>query len=412
MILAEGGRRSGKTTGSLAPKIILAAILCAGLPGEVLSPTYRQSMNVWRAVLKLSPHAWWIGKHKTDRVLTLANGSTVRLLSADREDSARSEGVAWGAYDERQDISEEAAANAFLSTSEGGEDFQIFETATIKPELEEHHEKVEASSKGKIYSMDSYGNPFTNHTFLDDASEFLDEDTIEREIRGRWPKLKGRIYPQFAKDDHVRPYPVVYLHAPEPATAAVLFDKYNYRTEDGDPFLVSVDPPHSAVLWKFYADGTMHAVDEVVVGLEGTDKIDGGVEILAQLCAQRTGPALGVVIIDPHETEYDHDCRVYFGQQRFRIAAVPRMLQEYKLTAVRARLEKRKLLVSPRCKFYAEVLGKHKRDENTNRPDKRQTYKGKKIQLVHLGDAGAYGVYKHFPPPRKDDWEKLEKKAA
>ena len=407
MILGEGGRRSGKTTGSLAPKAIIALIIFAGLPGEVLSPTYRQSMNVWIALLKLTPTAWWISKHKTDRILTLVNGSSVKLLSADRDDSARSEGVAWGAYDERQDIGEAAAANAFLSTSEGGKHFLIFETATIKPELREHHDRVMASDKGIVYSMSSYGNPFIAHDFLDDASEFLDETTIDREIRGKWPELQRRVYPRFRVVDHVRSYPIRFK---QDATAAWLFERFDYRADTGDPFFISIDPPRHAVLWKIYEDGTLHAVDEVVIGADGTEGIDGDVKDLARACAARCGSGRGVVIFDPHESRFDKDCKKYFRGLLFRVAFVKRMRQEYKLTAVRSRIEKSKLFVDPRCRFYAETLEKHQRDEKTNQPDKRTMHQGTKIQLVHIGDAGAYGIYKLFPA--KVDYEKKEKDQA
>lgn len=409
MILAEGGRRSGKTTGSLAPKIIIALLCFASLPGEVLSPTYRQSMNVWRAVLKLTPRSWWTMLHRTDRVMELANGSTVRLLSADREDSARSEGVAWGAYDERQDISEAAAANAFLSTSEGGSEFSIFETATIKAELREHHDRVVESKHGRVYTMDSYGNPFISHDFLDRASEFMDSTLIDQEIHAKWPELIGRVYPRFREDDHVRSYPVA---GRKDVTADVLFDRFDFRPRvEGSPCrLWGIDPPHTAVGFAIYDDDTMHAVDEIIIGSDGTG---GDCSDLATAIAARSPNS--VVVIDPHEAKYDKDLRKYLWRERLKLVALKRMGVEYKLTAVRSRIEKGKLLVDPSCRFYAQTLmahqykkGKVDKDAEYNRT-KTQHAAGVSIRMVHAGDAGAFAIYKLWPA--KVEWEREEKAA-
>lgn len=409
MILAEGGRRSGKTTGSLAPKLVIALLCFAALPGEVLSPTYRQSMNVWRAVLKLTPRSWWTTLHRTDRVMELANASSVRLLSADRDDSARSEGVAWGAYDERQDISEDAAANAFLSTSDGGAAFTIFETATIKAEMREHHNRVADSPHGKIYTMDSYGNPFIDHTFLDRAKEFMDDALIDREIHAKWPDLTGRVYQHFSEDQHIRTYPLV---GKQDKTAEVLLELFGFTPHVvGSPCRYwGIDPPHTAVGFAFYDDDTIHAVDEIVIGSDG---VGGDCSDLARTIAARAPNS--VVVIDPHDTRYDKDLRKYLWRERLRVVALKRMNLEYKLTAVRSRINKGKLLVDPACRFYAQTLLTHQ--YHKGRPDHVAAYSrqktrhapGVEIRLVHAGDAGAYAIYKIWPA--KVDFEREEKAA-
>ncbi|MCP4549539.1 MAG: hypothetical protein GY835_24040 [bacterium] len=396
MIMAEGGRRSGKTTGSLAIKIVLCLICFWSLPGEVLSPTYRQSMNVWRAVSKHVPRAWWASRLKSEKLMTMVNGSSVRLLSADNPDAARSEGVAWGAYDERQDIGEEAAANAFLSTSEAGESeiVCIFETATVKPELREHHDKLEAAQDGAIYSMDSYGNPFISKKFLDIAAQFLDQEMIDRELHAKWPELKGRIYHTWHQDDHLRSWPL--LHKTD-ATAQILRRRFGRDA----PHLIGIDPPHSAVAFKIYSDDTMHAVGDVVVNDEETG---GDVRDLARICGQRWPGA--IVVIDPHDTEYASDLHKYCKREGLHVRAVKRMRQEYKLTSVRARAEINKLFVDPVARYYASTLAGHLYDKK-GKPDLVQVHKGSKIQMVHIGDGGAYAIYKMFPS--EQDYERLER---
>lgn len=413
VMLILGGRRSGKTTGTLAPKILVLLLLFAGLAGTVLSPTYRQSLNVWRALTRLAPASWWAEKNKTDKRMTLINGAAVVLLSADHDDAARSEGGAWSVRDEMQDISEEAAANQQLSTSEGAEDYIVIETATIKPELRGHYDRVMASAKGSVYHLDSYGNPFIDHSFLDDAQEFLDAEMIDREIHARWPERVGRIYHPF-HDELIRTWPI---HDLKDVTAAVLADRYDAPpafVQEAARWLISIDPPAHAAIWKLYDDDSMHLVHEVLVGADGEG---GDVRTLAKRCAAIIGGDHAMVAQDPHESKWDHDVIKWFrAERKFRFLTVPRIYVEYRLTAVRARMERSKLFIDPRCVHALEVVQKHQYKDDGSGPSKIQCYEkshqreSKRIQMVHLADAIGYGVYKLFPA--KYDYEAGEKRAA
>jgi hypothetical protein len=149
-ILALGGRRSGKSA-ALAIKCLILALTFAGLPGGVLSPTYDQAENVRSHIRRVTPRGWLkpgrFGVKVVQHKLILVNHASIKLVSADRNDSSRSFGFAWYALDERQDIDDEAAANARFSTSEGQGYYSIFETATIKENLREYHDKLLADPK-------------------------------------------------------------------------------------------------------------------------------------------------------------------------------------------------------------------------------------------------------------------------
>lgn len=420
LILAEGGRRSGKTTGALAPKIVICMLVFASLPGEVLSPTYRQTKNVRRAVLRHVPQSWWATwpvPATPPITLEMIHGSTASLLTAANQDSARSEGVAWGAYDERQDIPEEAFGNALLSTSEAEEQPYIFETATIKPELREHHDAVIASDMSEMYPMTTSGNCFINsERLIALAKEFLDVETVERELEAKWPELFGRIFGGWDKDQHVVSYPA---HGLRDATASILGDKFHMPPfgEGAARWLCSIDPPVTAALWKLYEDETAHLVHEVLVGADGAG---GGVETLAQRVHGVIGSDSCVVIQDPHEHKWDVDVIKHFkklGHRQYRFVSLRHLPVMYKHAAARARAQRGKLLVDPRCAHAVEVLERHQYDRNgRGDADKKQTYikahqrESKKVQLVHLSDTICYPLYRLWPV--KLDYKQLEDKAA
>jgi hypothetical protein len=373
----------------------------AGSPGTVLSPTYRQSMNVWRAVLKLAPRTMWAEKNKSERRLRTVTGSELVLLSADRDDSSRSEGCAWQVNDERQDIGDEAASNAQLSASEasGPAAHIVIETATIKPELRDHYDRVVASPKGSVYWMNSYGNPFTDHSFLDDAKEFLDAERIEREIYGRWPETVGRCYYPYSEDAHRVDYPAPRM---EDATRAFCAERMGSAFA-GCEYILSVDPPAHAGIARVYRDETIHVMDEIVIGADGTA---GDIRSLAKACRARVGSSRACVIFDPHETHWDDDCRKYFKTEGFIVAFLPRVNIEYRLTAVRSRLEKGKLLIDSRCRHLRESLRDQCYDENTHKPSKRTP---SRITPAWTLDWLGYLVYKFFAA--RVDYEKMERAA-
>jgi hypothetical protein len=408
VILVEGGRRSGKSY-ALACKAAIAALCFAHRKGIVLSPTYRQAWNVWNHLRRVIPRHWLLpgrrGVNRTDRVLRLWNGSEIGLLHAYHDDASRSQGIAWGAPDERQEISEEAFGNFFLSASEGGSQYILFETATIKEELREHHDAVIASSKGAVYRMSSYGNPFIDHSLFEDAKEFLDERMIEREIDARWPELIGRIYYPFRSSpgEHVRDHPLQRgrtLVADK--TAAFCAERFDTPVwGDGRAVnIIGVDPPHHAVILRALEGNVLHAIDEVIVGLDG---LKGDVRDLAQRCADLY-PG-GVVIRDPHEQKHGEDCDRYFRAQGYRVAHLGTINPEYRFTAVRSRFEKGKMFVSPRCRHLIECLERQTYKES--KPDKTITSKITPHMTVdHSGDALGYAVYKLWPA--KYDYAKNE----
>lgn len=409
--LALGGRRSGKTA-ALGIKLIVLAIIFNNTQGCVVSPTYRQSKNVWKAIIRCCPRSWLkpgtFGINKSQRTLTFVNNTSIVFLSGDRDDSSRGEGSAFVVLDERQDISEETFTNAYLSASEGQGFAHISETGTIKPELREHYDKLMASSKGEVYKLKSRGNPFIDHAIFDDAEEILDTDRIKREIEAEWPEETGLVYYCW-HDDLELSYPLATYSNDLKSTELFLHQHYNteYNTAKDKQFYIAIDPPHHAVVFKIYHDGTLHCIDEIVVGADNTP---GDIRTLAERCYRLYSPA--VVVLDPHENRYDTDIRRVFKKYAcFRFLSMSRVEIEYRVTSVRAAIEKSKVYVDPRCKFLLEALRLHKYDENTNRPRKDQRSRINDIfTLDHIVDAFGYAIYKIYPA--RYNYELKERKKA
>ena len=89
---------------------------------------------------------------------------------------------------------------------------------------------------------------------------------------------------------------------------------------------------------------------------------------------------------------------------------------EYRFTAVRSRLERKKLFIDPQCPHAIEVMEKHQYHESgkgwadkVTRYSKSYHRESKKIQLVHLADSIGYGIYKLWPA--QVNYEKLERAA-
>lgn len=406
--MALGGRRSGKTA-ALGIKCTIMAIYFAGLRGCVVSPTYRQSRNVWRAILRAVDRRRWlkrgtVGVNRTDRILRFVNGAEIVFLSADRDDSSRSEGCAWVVLDERQDISDEAFSNAFLSASEGGSFYKISETATIKPELRDHYDKLMADQERcAIYRMRSRGNPFISHQLFDDAEKMLDKNQVSRELEAEWPEIAGRIYYPW-KNDFVKTFPVDGMND---ITTSFIHEKFDMPQAGSSAarYFISIDPPLHAVVWRIYSDGTLHAIDELVIG---GDDVSGDIRTLSEMCHQRFSPA--AIVYDPHETRYHTDIRRYFRRWGvFRLVPMRRVSIEYRITSVRARMEAGKLFVDPRCRFLIEAFNEHRYLDG--KPEKRQKSRiNDRFTLDHIADAAGYGIYKLFPA--RYDYEKNEKLAA
>lgn len=393
-ILLLGGRRSGKTYVE-AQKAALLVIMFPGTKGMVVSPTYRQVRNVWNHIYSIVPRHWLLpgqdALKKSDNEMHFTNGAVIAFRSADNPDSCRSDGVAWCLMDERQSMTDEAASNAIVSCSESKNDYIIMETATINAEFRDHHDKLKRKKGAIVYRMKSRGNPFIGHKIFDEAKDILDRRTYLQEIEAEWPELQGRVYYTFNKS-HIASYPINGIGYKD-VTKHRLYQDFGSSISR---FLISIDPPHSAVVWKIYENKAIHAIDEVVIG---DDYKSGDITDLARRLSAIYKPA--IIVQDPHDTKYDFDSNRAFKSYGYRMVSMRRLPIEWRLTAVRAKMERGEFFVDPKCKYLIDSLFKQKYDPNTGKPEKMQFYTkdglNDQITMDHIADAMGYGLYKMFP---------------
>jgi PBSX family phage terminase large subunit len=105
IVLFNAGRGAGKSTGGALQAIHESTLYQPGMPGLVIAPTYPMLRD---ASMKeffdwLNPayiRAW----HKTDKLLTLTNGSEIAFRSADDPNSLRGPNRAWLWFDEPRNL--------------------------------------------------------------------------------------------------------------------------------------------------------------------------------------------------------------------------------------------------------------------------------------------------------------------
>jgi hypothetical protein len=236
-----------------------------------------------------------------------------------------------------------------------------------------------------------------------DARQLLDAAAVQRELEARWPDLIGRIYYPFdaSPGAHVRGYPLMSVgkQPMEDITAAYNSDKFNAFDA---PDIISIDPPHHAVVYRIYRGDILHAVDEVIVGQDG---LKADVRDLAQACKARG--YRGVAIRDPHDSTTgkrgSHDCDKYFRAAGYRVKHMQYVLVDLRLTSMRNLMERNRYFVDPRCAHLIETLTEqvyklNKNGTSTGKPDKTQPSKvTPHFTLDHIGDAAGYAPYKLFP---------------
>jgi hypothetical protein len=407
-LLVIGGRRSGKTE-TLVFWIIKQMVIRPGLPlsimfkkmGKAKKFLFEKLLNQKRPKIPrywLKPGSDGIKRSPYELGVVCINGAKVDFISADRVDSPRGDGVAALGCDERQIIKREAWDNAFLSVSEGGDNFQTVETATaLQGEFQDYYDECCKDKEYQVYTFKSRDNPFISHKIFDRARQRLDPRRYAQEVEGLFTPQDGLVYWNFDKELHVKHWTPI--AAEQDVTRELCAKKFNYP--DGE-YLIGVDygiAPFSCVIYKYLASGLLWQVDELIL-----DE-DGDARVAAKELKDR-GYFPAVVIDDASDSRHGPDGKRWFKRFGFKVTSARRNPHvEDRCAAVRARLQNFdgdvNIHVDPRCKrtifaYLAQAYDKGK-------PDKESGYD-------HIMDAAGYPVYRLFPI--KDDYEKQERIAA
>ena len=374
------GRRGGKSYASIA-----SLAKHARHPNRkcmYVAPSYRMAKQiVWEDLKQMLKDRNWAKKiNESELTVTLVNGSTIFLRSADNPDSIRGIGLDYVVLDEAADIPK----------------LEDTWQAVIRPTLSDRqgHALIISSPKGKGFLYDLYNNAKHQtdwHSWqytteqgglvaeeeLAQARQDLDERTYKQEYQAEFVDYSGIIY--YAFGDHN-------------------IKDIQFGNADQIPIHIGMDfnvDPGCAVMAFQHSNG-IHIYDELEIW--GTDTSEMVKEIQRKypnrryFCypdasgAQRRTSAGGIT---------DHIILKNAGFQ-LRVGSINPSVKD-RIAAVnsvcKAQDGTSKLTISPSCKKTINALRKHVYKEGTRQPEKGE--------FDHLCDALGYMI-NHLYPVRVD----------
>ena len=369
------GRRSGKTMCAIA-----SLAKYSRYPNRkvmYVAPTYRMAKQIaWEDLKRLLMERNWVKKiNESELSITLVNGSTILLRSADNPDSIRGIGLDYVVIDEAADISEEAWR------------------AVIRPTLSdrEGHAMIISTPKGRGYLCDLYNDAkhqpdwhswqFTtaqggivSSKELEQAKLDLDERTYKQEYEAQFVDYSGLIYYAFGEHNIVT--------LPEP-------------TDNRMPLHVGIDfniDPGCAVIGFQHTNG-VHIFDELEIW--GTDTEEMVREI------QRRYPDRKIICYPDASGSQrrtsaggrtDHIILKNAGFT-LRVGSINPSVKD-RIGAVNGVLKQDncRLTISPKCTKVINGLRKHVYKQGTRQPEKD----GVK-DFSHFNDAIGYMVNHLYP---------------
>jgi len=368
------GRRSGKTFCAIS-----SLAKYARYPGRkcmYVAPSYRMAKQIAWEDLKqtLNEKSWTKKINESDLTVTLINGSTIFLRSADNPDSIRGIGLDYVVIDEAADIGEEAwkavirptlsdrQGAAMIITSPKGRNW-VYETFQNAKHLPDWRAWQFTTAQGGIVAQEE----------LFQAKQDLDERTYKQEYEAEFVDYSGLIYYAFGEHN--------------------ILD-IQFGDAQRIPIHIGMDfnvDPGCAVLGFKHNNG-IHIYDELEIW--GTDTQEMTKEIQrkyphrAYICypdasgAQRRTSAGGIT---DHIILKNAGFKLQVGSinpaVKDRIAAVNSVCKAQDGTS--------KLTISPKCKKTINALRKHTYKEGTRQPEKGE--------FDHLCDALGYMINNLYP---------------
>lgn len=371
------GRRGGKSYASIA-----SLAKYARYPNRkcmYIAPSYRMAKQIiWEDLKTMLKERNWAQKiNESDLNITLVNGSTIFLRSADNPDSIRGIGLDYVVIDEAADIP------------------KLEETwqAIIRPTLSDREGSamIISSPKGKGYLFDLYNNAkhlddwaswqyttaqggIVSEEELAQAKKDLDERTYKQEYEAQFVDYSGVIYYAFGEHN---------------------ITDMKFETSDNIPVHVpidfNIDPGCAAI--AFQHQNGIHIYDEVEI--YGTDTREMVKEIQRRypnrryICypdasgAQRRSSAGGIT---------DHIILKNAGFQ-LKVGSINPSVKD-RIASVNAVLKKDncRLTISPKCVKIIKGLRSHTYKEGTRQPEKNGVN-----DYSHFNDAIGYMINHLYP---------------
>lgn len=375
------GRRWGKT--QLSKISIIKYARVAGRLIWYVAPSYRMAKQImWPELIAAIPRRWVAKINETTMSIRLVNGTRIELKGADNPDSLRGVGVHFLVMDEVQDIDPEAWTKVLRPTlaSTGGHALFIGtpKAYNFLYDLYMMGQKEENVLSGTWMSWQfpTITSPFIPPEEIEAARNDMDEKSFNQEFNASFETMSGRVYHPFDRKIHVRP---------------CVFNP-NLPIWVGQDF--NIDPMSSVILQP-QEDGSIHAIDEVVLFGSNTEEAAGEIErkywrfmknvtLYPDPAGQYRQHARG-------ESDLDIFREKGFSRQRFhrkhppiadRVNAVNRML--------RSADGRTRLYIDPRCKSLISSL-----EQTIYKAGSRDIDKDAGVE--HSADALGYCIQYQFP---------------
>lgn len=204
-VLFNGGRGSGKTTAGSIQAVLEAMEYQPGEPGIVVAPNYKMLMRAsMKEFFRWLPRSWIAVWNKSEKFLTLRNGSEITFVSADNPDSLRGPNTAWAWFDEPRNLNGREAFDivtaqlrrgqrkAWLTTTPAGIFHWLYALFIEEPLA--HSAIVTARIEDNPYNPPEYARAMRSQYTGTFAAQELDAE---------WVSFEGRVYDNFSLTDNV-----------------------------------------------------------------------------------------------------------------------------------------------------------------------------------------------------------------
>jgi PBSX family phage terminase large subunit len=202
VVLFNGGRGSGKTTSGAVQAVAEAEFSVSR--GVIVAPTYPMLRDATMAeFFKWLPRESIAHWHKTDKLLTLQNGSEIAFRSADSPDSLRGPNRDWLWFDEPRNVSTRDAFDvvfaqlrprrkAWLTTTPAGIFHWLYHLFIEHP-----------ISNSRVIVVKTSENPYLPDDYSNTLRQMYTGVFAAQELDAQWVSFEGLIYDNFSLAENV-----------------------------------------------------------------------------------------------------------------------------------------------------------------------------------------------------------------
>jgi len=386
------GRRFGKTTLSLRELFKFA-----NKPNQevwYVAPTYKQAKGIlWRKLKKKLYDLNWpqyYGKalkvNEAELYVDLPWGSRIALKGADNYDSLRGVGINFLIMDEFADIDPEAFFEVLSPTLADTNGSAMF-VGTPKGKgnwsydlYQMHNEDSDWDS----FHFTTIEGGFVSPEEVNKQMNILDERTFNQEFNADFITSGNRVWYNFNRDEHVRPYYTKDAEGNMPGTPKVIYTGWDFNID-----------PMSVVIFVRHGD-IIHAIDEIRIFGSNTDE---AIEELNSRYPKSKIYAYPDPASRQRKTSAGGKTDLSILKNAGYIVKAPNRHNAIRdgVNAVNSKLKtangKTTFFVDPNCRNLIDGLEKHNYKPGTTIPDKSTGYD-------HMMDAMRYYIDYEFPITR------------